>query len=66
MNTIEEACYLMRRPLPVTERDLDRLAYDAPAYGVKTNVDEEPFWKKAKERERWRRISLAHGRSEAK
>lgn len=59
--TIAEAAYHMRRPLPVTERDLDRFAYDAPAYGVVTNCDSEPFWRAAVERERVRRLCVAHG-----
>ena len=58
--TIEEAAYLMRRPMPTTEAELDRFAYDAPAYGVRTNCDGERFWAAAKQRERIRRLNIAH------
>jgi hypothetical protein len=58
--TMAEAAWLMRRPMPTTERDLDRFAYDAPAYGVRTNCDGERFWLEAKQRERVRRLKVAH------
>lgn len=64
MMTIREACAEIKRKIPTTEAELDRLAYDLLAYGIKTNCDHEPFWKAAREREYWRRWSIVQAAME--
>lgn len=43
--TIEEVCQAAHEPYPCTEDDIHYLAVKCRAWGIKTNVDNEPFWK---------------------
>lgn len=58
--TLVEACELARIPRPMTAKDLSRTALRLSQEGIRTNLDEERFWKDAIKAQRWTNINLAH------